>query len=134
MNAAIGNQIDILAGTLGGGFAAQIASGKLRGLGVAADERNRSVPNVRTLSEQGFSDFTATTWIGLFAPAKTDASVVARLNATVNEVVRKRSVQDKLNAIGFDPVLKSVTDAAAMFEGEVRKWGEMVNALNIAGN
>src|ERR1019366_5475040 len=37
--ATIGNQIDLLATTLGGGAAAQIASGKLKGLGVASAKR-----------------------------------------------------------------------------------------------
>ena len=39
INATLGNQIDLLATTLGGGAAAQIASGKLKGLGVASEKR-----------------------------------------------------------------------------------------------
>lgn len=134
MNAAIGNQIDLLAGTLGGGFAAQIAGGKLKGLGVAADKRNMSVPNVQTFAEQGFSGFTATTWVGIFAPAKADAAVVARLNAAINQIVQDPNVQAKLNAIGFEPVIGSLGDATTMFDQEVKKWGDMVRALDLALN
>ena len=37
INATIGNQVDLMATTLGGGAAAQISGGKLKGLGIAAD-------------------------------------------------------------------------------------------------
>lgn len=134
MNAMMGNQIDLLAGTLGGGFAAQIAAGKLKGLGVAADKRNASVPNVRTFAEQGFSGFTATTWVGVFAPVKTDPAITARLNAAINQIVNDPNVQTKLAAIGFEPSIESVAEATAMFDQDVRKWGDMVRALNLAVN
>ncbi len=44
INAALGNQIDLLATTLGGGAAAQITAGKLKGLGIAAEKRARRDP------------------------------------------------------------------------------------------
>ena len=134
MNAMIGNQIDLLAGTLGGGFAAQIAAGKLKGLGIAADKRSASVPNVRTFAEQGFSGFTATTWVGVFAPAKTDPSIAARLNAAINQIVNDPNVQAKLAAIGFEPSVASLAEATTIFDQDVRKWGDMVRALNLASN
>ena len=134
MNAMIGNQIDLLAGTLGGGFSAQIAAGKLKGLGVAADKRSASVPNVRTFAEQGFSGFTATTWVGVFAPAKTDPAIAARLNAAINQIVNDPNVQAKLAAIGFEPSVASLAEATTIFDQDVRKWGDMVRALNLASN
>jgi tripartite-type tricarboxylate transporter receptor subunit TctC len=134
MNAMIGNQIDLLAGTLGGGFAAQIAAGKLKGLGIAADKRSVSVPNVRTFAEQGFSGFTATTWVGVFAPAKTDPAIAARLNAAINQIVNDPNVQAKLAAIGFEPSVASLAEATTIFDQDVRKWGDMVRALNLASN
>ena len=51
INATLGNQIDLLATTLGGGAAAQIASGKLKGLGVASEKRASVTPDVPTFAE-----------------------------------------------------------------------------------
>jgi len=39
INATIGSQVDTMASTLGGGAAAQIDGGKLKGLGIAAEHR-----------------------------------------------------------------------------------------------
>jgi tripartite-type tricarboxylate transporter receptor subunit TctC len=48
INATVAGQVDLMATTLGGGAAAQIAGGKLKGLGIAADKRAAVSPNVPT--------------------------------------------------------------------------------------
>jgi len=132
INATIGNQIDLLATTLGGGAAAQIAGGKLKGLGVASDKRAAVTPGVPTFAESGFAGFFAASWVGFFAPAKTDAQIVATLNTAINDTIKSPDVQKKLADIGFDPINGSPAQAEAMFKAEVGKWGEMVKALNLS--
>lgn len=132
VNAAIAGQIDMLAATLGGGPAAQMQAGKLKGLGIAADKRAAVVPNVPTYAEQGFPDFTASSWVGIFAPAKTDPQILATLNGAINETVKGQEVQAKLVALGFDPLVGSPSEVDAKFHDEVAKWGKMVKALNLS--
>ena len=131
-NAAIAGQIDILAATLGGGVAAQMNAGTIKGLGIAADKRAAVVPNVPTYAEQGFPNFTAASWVGIFAPAKTEPQILAALNGAISETVKGSAVQEKLKALGFDPIVGSQSDADAMFNDEVKKWGGMVKALNLS--
>jgi tripartite-type tricarboxylate transporter receptor subunit TctC len=132
INATIGNQIDLLATTLGGGAAAQIQGGKLKGLGVAAEKRAAVVPNVPTYAEQGFPGFTAASWVGFFAPAKTDPKILATLNAAIEDILGTPEVQKRLIALGFDPIVGSQAQAEAMFDAEVAKWGKMVTALGLS--
>ena len=132
ITATIGNQVDLMASTLGGGAAAQINDGKLKGLGIAADKRAAVTPNVPTYAEQGFSGFTAASWVGFFAPAKTDAKIVAALNATINEIIQTPDVQKKLADLGFDPITGSPEQSETMFHAEVDKWGKMVKALDLS--
>jgi tripartite-type tricarboxylate transporter receptor subunit TctC len=134
INALLGNQIDVLATTLGGGAAAQVKAGKLKGLGIAADKRAPVTPDVPTYGEQGFQNFQAASWVGVFAPAKTDPAVVAKLNAAVQEVLKEPATQGKLTSIGFDPIYGSPAEADAYFRAEIKKWGEMVNALGLSIN
>lgn len=132
INAVLGNQIDILAVTLGGGAAAQIKAGKLRGLGVASDKRVAVAPDVPTYAESGFSKFSAASWVGIFAPAKTDDAIVAKVNQAIEEVLKDSSVQDRLQAVGFDPLFGNQAAATAYFDAETEKWGEMVKALGLS--
>ena len=132
ISATIGNQIDLLATTLGGGAAAQIEAGKLKGLGVAADKRAAVVPNVPTYAEQGFPGFTAASWVGFFAPARTDPKILVTLNTTIDDVLKTPAVQKRLIDFGFEPIVDSQPQAEAMFNAEVDKWGKMVKALGLS--
>ncbi len=132
ISATIGDQIDVLATTLGGGAAAQIQAGKLKGLGIAADKRAAVAPNVPTYAEQGFPAFTASSWVGFFAPAKTDPKILATLNATIDDVLKAPTVQKRLVDLGFEPIVGSQQQADDMFKAEVDKWGKMVRALGLA--
>jgi tripartite-type tricarboxylate transporter receptor subunit TctC len=132
INATIGNQVDLMATTLGGGAAAQIAGGKLKGLGVAADKRAAVAPNIPTYAEQGFPGFTAASWVGIFAPAKTDPQIIEALNAAIGDVLKTASVQTKLTDMGFDPIARTPAAADAMLTAEIEKWGDMVKALGLS--
>ena len=134
MNAAIGGQIDLLATTLGGGAAAQIASGKLKGLGVASARRAAVVPDVPTYAEMGFPNFDAASWVGVFAPAGTSPEIAGRLSTAIAEVMQDAALQQKLAAIGFDPINGSQSQAESYFKAEVAKWGIMVNTLGLSIN
>ena len=92
------------------------------------------VMDVPTYAEQGFPLFQAASWVGVFAPAKTDPVIVKKLNAAVEEVIKDQAMQDKLKAIGFDPIHGSPDEADKYFRAEVKKWGEMVDALGLSIN
>jgi len=134
MNATIGGQIDLLVTTLGGGGAAQIAGGKVKGLAVASEKRVSAVPNVPTFAEAGYPGFEASSWVGVFAPAKTNADVVAKLNAAIDEVMKDPALRDKLTAIGFEPINATQKQAEDYFRAEVAKWGKMVTTLGLSVN
>jgi tripartite-type tricarboxylate transporter receptor subunit TctC len=134
INATIGNQIDLMATTLGGGAAAQITSGKLKGLGVASTKRAAVVPDVPTYAEVGYPNFEAASWVGVFAPANTSPEIVGKLNATIEEVMKDPQLQQKLTSIGFDPINGSQAQAESYFRAEVEKWGKMVKTLALSIN
>ena len=132
VNAAIANQIDMLAATLGGGVAAQMQAGKLKGLGIAADKRAAVVPNVPTYAEQGFRDFTASSWVGILHRQRLILRSSRPSTALSTTPSRAQDVQAKLIALGFDPMAGSSAEVDKMFHDEVGKWGKMVKALNLS--
>jgi tripartite-type tricarboxylate transporter receptor subunit TctC len=131
INAAVGNHIDLLSITLGGGLVAQVKSGALKALVVASDKRVGAMSNVPTLGESGFPNFQAASWVGFFVPAKTPPAVAAKLNAAIDEIVKQPEIQQRLATLGFDPVTGGQGDADKRFKAEVAQWGKMVNALGL---
>jgi tripartite-type tricarboxylate transporter receptor subunit TctC len=132
ITATLGGQIDALATTLGGGAAAQVKSGKLKGLAIAGSKRAAVVPDVPTYDEQGFKGFTAASWVGVFAPSKTDPEIVAALNKAIVDTIKSETVQQRLTSIGFDPLTLSQAESDSMFKSELAKWGHMVKTLGLS--
>jgi len=85
---------------------------------------------VPTYAESGYP-FEASSWVGLFAPANTNAEIVGKLNAAVEEVMKDPALQQKLTAIGFETVHGSDAQAQTMFKAEVVKWSTMVQTLGL---
>src|SRR4029077_20958472 len=100
---------DILGGQVTGAFLdlpvvmPQIIGGNLRALGTASAKRDEVLPDVATLDEQGIKDVYADNWYALFAPAKTPAPVIARLNGAFTAALRDAEVGRRLLAAGAVP-------------------------------
>ena len=134
MNAALAGHIDLLAATVGGGVAAQINAGKLKGIAMASEKRIAVTPDVPTFAEGGFTNFTAASWVGFFVPAKTAPDAIAKLHDAIDAIVKEPDIQQRLASLGFDPVTGTQGEAQAMFNAEVAKWGKMVTTLGLSVN
>jgi tripartite-type tricarboxylate transporter receptor subunit TctC len=131
ITAGIGNQIDVVAVAMAGGAVAPIRTGKLRGLGVASEQRSALLPNVPTYAEAGFPGFTASAWGGFFAPAKTDPEIVGKLNFLIDEIMKEPDVLARLRPIGFEPIHGSPSFMDKLFTAELEKWGRMVTGIGV---
>jgi tripartite-type tricarboxylate transporter receptor subunit TctC len=67
-------------------------------------------------------------------PAKTPDAAAARLNDTVNLVLKDAAVQQRLKQLGLEPMIADAAEAARFFASEADHWGKMVRALNLSIN
>jgi len=130
VQAALGGQVDAVTTSFGG--APHVQAGKLKGLAVAGTKRNPLMPNVPTFAEAGYPGFEAESWVGFFAPAKTDPAIVAKLNAAVNEIVSTKANSDHLTKIGYTLTARSVAESQKFLNAEVVKWGQWVKNVGIS--
>jgi tripartite-type tricarboxylate transporter receptor subunit TctC len=131
ITAALGNHVDALVLTLPP-VTPHIRSGALRGLGVAADKRNKAIPDVPTYGEMGYPNVYSGSWVSFFDPDKTPDAVVQRLNAEINAVTKEPDSLEKLAKAGFDPMTKNVAEGDTYFKSEVESWGKMVRAIGFS--
>jgi len=129
---------DLLAGQIDGvvdnppTVIAHIQSGKLRPLAVAARERMALLPDVPTAAEQGVSNYEASSWFGVAAPAGTPPAIVARLHQAIAAAVRTPAMQERFGKSGARLLGNSPQDFAAQIRAERASWGEIIKAANIA--
>lgn len=130
MNDVLGNQVpvtfDNIMTTL-----SMVQAGKLKPLGVSTGTRSKAAPDIPTLNESGIKGFDASAWFGIFAPTGVPASVVSKLNQSLNAAVRDPQVNEKLLQMGADPVATSSEDFDKFFKNEVQKWKEVIDSANI---
>ena len=75
--------------------------------------------------------FEAITIFGRVAPANTPRPVIELLNAEVHKAMRTREAVDSTKALGEDVVLTTPEGFGKVIELEVKRWGELVRALNL---
>jgi tripartite-type tricarboxylate transporter receptor subunit TctC len=108
-----------------------INSGQVLALGVAEPVRARSMPNIPTLREAGVLNFSAMSWLALFAPRGTPDDRVARLNAEVAKILAMPDAQRVLLAAGLEPAPNSPAEMRHIIETDYKKWGELIRAVGL---
>ena len=108
-----------------------IRSGKLRALGVTGSARLAALPEVPTLDEAGLPGYEASLWIGILAPARTPAPIVARLAREIAAVLESADVREAFLAQGLDPAPSTPQAFAEYIRSEIAKWRKAVQAAAI---
>jgi len=103
-----------------------IKDGRVKALAVASTTRWPELPDVPTLIESGYPDFTLDAWTGVVAPAGTPPDIVNKLNAAINEGLRSPELQTSLINMSALPKIGSPEDFAAFLAAEMPKWAAIV--------
>ena len=127
----IGNQIDLALLVPSTGLV-HIRAGKIKALGVTVEERLAASPDVPSLSETpDLKGFNVTSSIGLFAPAKTPAAVLERLNRELNDILAapdvRKTFEDQAATVGKG----SAAEFAEFLRKEMVRNAAVVKAANI---
>jgi tripartite-type tricarboxylate transporter receptor subunit TctC len=128
--AAIGGHVDLVSNSMPA-MIGPLQQGALKGLAVAGRERVAALPDVPTLKELGY-DYDEGTWVGFFVPAKTDPTIVAKLNTEINDIIRERDVQNRIEALGFLAEIRTPEETAHHLAEEAGKFRRIVEMTGIA--
>lgn len=131
VNAMIGGQIQLA--LLPPGLALpQVRAGKLKAVGITSSARSALVPDVASLDEQGVTrGFRLEVWNGVAAPATMPAAHVARLSATLSEIVRSPEVRQKLVQQGWDVAGTQAEGLAARIKQDTAQLGGVITSRGI---
>ncbi len=127
--AAVGGEVQTLFSGPGAAIP-QIKAGRLRGLAVTTAKRTPQLPDVPTLSVQGYQGFTIAGWYGLMGPVAMPKQAVATLNKAVTTVL-KGETANLLRARGYEPVPTTPAEFDKFMRAEIERWGKAVKAYGI---
>lgn len=125
MTDLLGNQISVMFDNMPSAIQ-HVRSGKLRPLAVTTAKRSRELPDVPTIAEAGVPGYEATSWFGMWAPAKTPADVQQKIYTALVKVLKNPAVIKKIEDQGGDVVIDTQAQFDAYIKTEAAKWGKVV--------
>ncbi|WP_119154923.1 Bug family tripartite tricarboxylate transporter substrate binding protein [Caldimonas tepidiphila] len=127
-------QLGLLAGQVDLNFdnlaaaSANIRAGKLRALAVTTAQRSSAMPELPTIAESGLPGFAVDTWFGLFAPARTPAETVQRLNEVFVAAMNAPDVRARFAQLMAEPAPTTPAQFGEFVKSELAKYERVVKA------
>jgi tripartite-type tricarboxylate transporter receptor subunit TctC len=110
----------------------QAKSGKVKAYAVTAPQRSPALPNVPSTDENpDLKGVDVTVWFGIFAPARTDPAIVARIHRETAEILKQPEITEKLANFGMRTLGLGPADFARFLDAELAKFSAIVKAANI---
>jgi tripartite-type tricarboxylate transporter receptor subunit TctC len=134
-NDLLGGQIDLLFDQVVTATP-HIVNGNENPIVVTMPQRAPSIPNVPSSNEAGLPKLQTVAWSALFAPKKTPAAVVAKINDAVQKAMQDPTITKRLGEIGADipsPGQRSPEALRMLVNSEVDKWVPLIKAAGIVG-
>jgi tripartite-type tricarboxylate transporter receptor subunit TctC len=108
-----------------------IESGKLRAIAVTSATRSPLLPNVPTIAESGYPDFTVTGQFGYFVPTGVPRPVIERLNSAIEKTMKNPAVVANLAKLGAEPAISTPQAFDELVKKESTRWLGIINELGL---
>ena len=107
-------------------------AGKLRALAVTTRKRTPAAPDIPTVAEElNLPDYEVDSWVAMFAPAKTSAAIVTRMQQEAARVLQLPDVKQKFVEQGADPVGSSPEVLERVVKTELKSWAIVIREARI---
>jgi len=111
--------------------AGHVTSGRLRALGVTSAQPSALAPGLPTVAAAGLPGYEAATLYGLFAPAKTPAAIIDRLNQESARALNTPDVKARLFKSGSDALGSTPEEFVAIIKADMTRMGKVIKAAGI---
>jgi tripartite-type tricarboxylate transporter receptor subunit TctC len=108
-----------------------VKSGLVRVLGVTSEQRLPNLPEVPTMKELGFPDFTPVVWYGFVVPTNTPPDAIDRLAKAFTKVAGDPAVRERLGGLGLTVNVRGAPEFGKYLQEESVRWSRVVKDNNI---
>jgi tripartite-type tricarboxylate transporter receptor subunit TctC len=129
MTDLLGGQVDMMFATAAAA-SPQVASGKLRALGVTTPQRSPALKTVPAIAET-VPGYAVQSWYGLFAPAGTPADTIAKLHDAAKQATDSPEFRKMLEPEGLTISAGSPAELDAFVRAETARWARVVKENNV---
>jgi len=115
-------------------FKSLVGAGSVKPYAITGRTRLPSSPDIPTADEAGVPGFFASLWYGLWVSKDTPKEIIAKLNATMVQVLADPSVQKRFDELGIQitPLDRQSPEALRGFQkAEAERWWPIIKASNL---
>lgn len=107
-----------------------IKSGAVKGIAVTTTTRSDLMPDTPTVADT-VPGYEASALFGMGAPKNTPKEVIAKLNATINEILTEPAIKAKLIELGGAPLIQTPEQFGKDIVAETEKWKKVVEGAGL---
>lgn len=108
-----------------------LASGRLRALAVGSSQRSALAPGVPTISEAGVPGYESVSLHGMFAPVKTQAQLIVKLNQEIAHALSRPEAKEYFSNAGVEIVGGTPEQFAALVAADTKKMSKVIKDAGI---
>lgn len=108
-----------------------IKSGKVRGLAITGPQRSHLLPDVPTVRESGYPNFTLVAWFGVMGPAGLPAAITNKTNQAINEALADPEVLKVLHAESLTPLPGTPQQLQDQVREDMVLWRKVIKDAKI---
>jgi tripartite-type tricarboxylate transporter receptor subunit TctC len=113
------------------GIIQSVRAGQVRALAVTSPQRWPLAPEFPTVEEQGVANYDLPSFSAVMGPKGIPEPIVNRMNAVINEGLRKPDMVQRLAANGNAPFPGTPAEFAALMRSQRTVWQELVRATGL---
>jgi tripartite-type tricarboxylate transporter receptor subunit TctC len=109
-----------------------VKSGRVRALAVTSAQPSSLFPGLPTVaSAGGLPGYESTVSYHFFAPAKTPATLIDRLNKEIARVLDKADVKERFQSGGVEVAASTPAQVTALMKAEIARWSKVIKEAGI---
>jgi tripartite-type tricarboxylate transporter receptor subunit TctC len=108
-----------------------VRSGRLRALATGSATRLPALPDVPTVAESGYPDYSSVGWAGIYVPRGTPQPVIDRLNAAIAAAVAQPEVRQAFAEQGVEGASSTPAEAVKLLAEDYARIGELARRIGM---
>ena len=123
--------VDLISGQISMSFSNALAvvqhirTNRLKAIAVTSLKRSPALPSVPAIAET-VPGFSATSWWGIVAPARTPEAIVTALSEEIARALNTAGMKEQLDRQGVEPRSSTPGEFKAFMQSELVKWAKVV--------
>ena len=131
MTALVGGEVSFLFMDLASSQAL-LKAGRLRALAVTTEAPSKLAPDLPSVaSSANLPGFDLAAWVGIVGPAALPTDITNRLSASLNRIVMRKEIADRLTGMGADVSPGSAAELQAYMGVQLAAWRDKIKAAGI---